>query len=132
MRSSASSSATAISPRPEAAAAAPGARSPRNGFALTGRSRPLDPRRFAVRGDLADIRLADRVFAPHYAAPSPRALASGADLRGARARDGEVLATLPAGSAFELLDVTGGVAWGIAVDAGLVGYVDAAALVQAE
>jgi hypothetical protein len=35
---------------------------------------------------------------------------------------------LPAGTAFDLLDLTGGVAWGIAPDSGTVGYVDADAV----
>ncbi|WP_274543653.1 hypothetical protein [Sphingomonas sp. Mn802worker] len=35
------------------------------------------------------------------------------------------IAHLPVGATFDLLDLTGGVAWGIAVDAGLVGYLDA-------
>lgn len=88
----------------------------------------LDPTRMAVRGDLADVRLADQVFAPHYAAPMPRIVASGAALRASRAADGAVLATLAAGDRFELLDITGDVAWGVAPASGLVGYVDAAAL----
>ena len=41
----------------------------RRAFALTGPSVTLDPRTHAVRGDLADVRLAEQVFAPHYAAP---------------------------------------------------------------
>lgn len=35
---------------------------------------------------------------------------------------------LSPGDAFDLLDVTGGAAWGIAVADGLVGYIPAAAL----
>lgn len=38
------------------------------------------------------------------------------------------IASLAAGERFELLDLTGGVAWGIATARGLVGYVDARAL----
>ena len=34
-----------------------------------------------MRRDLADVRLADRVFAPHYAAPMPRTISAPADLR---------------------------------------------------
>ncbi len=102
----------------------PATRSARNGFALTGRSRVLDPRTHAVRADIADIRLADRVFAPHYAAPLRRAVTRAAVLREARPHDSAALATLPTGAAFDLIDLTGGVAWGIAVDSGLVGYLD--------
>jgi hypothetical protein len=39
-----------------------------------------------------------------------------------------VLTTLAPGDAFELLDVTGDTAWGIAPASGFVGYVPAAAL----
>ena len=44
---------------------------PRRTFALTGPSISIDPRHNAIRPDLADIRLAEYVFAPHYAAPLP-------------------------------------------------------------
>ena len=39
-----------------------------------------------------------------------------------------MLAQLEAGADFDLIDVTGATAWGIAVAEGLVGYVDAAAV----
>ncbi|MES2443494.1 MAG: SH3 domain-containing protein [Pseudomonadota bacterium] len=81
-----------------------------------------------MRGDLADVRLADRVFAPHYAAPLTRPLVADARLRAARAGDSEILKQLHAGDVFELLELSGGVAWGVAPGAGLVGYVDAAAI----
>lgn len=83
-----------------------------------------------MRPDIADIRLADQVFAPHYAAAMRRTLAVAARLRADRGDDAETLATLSAGDAFDLLDVTGAAAWGIAPDSGLVGYLDADALNQ--
>ena len=95
---------------------------------MTGPSRPLDPRTNAVRGDIADVRLADRVFAPHYAQAVARTVLTDATLREDRDPAGAVLAPLSAGEQFELLDVTGGVAWGIATARGMVGYVDADAL----
>ncbi|MBO9623290.1 MAG: SH3 domain-containing protein [Sphingomonas sp.] len=82
----------------------------------------------AVRRDLADVRLAERVFAPHYAAPMPRALVRGVALRASRDADSEVLAQLQQGDLFEVLEFAGGNAWGVAPGAGLVGYVDADAL----
>lgn len=86
----------------------------------------LDPRTHAVRGDLADIRLADRVFAPHYAVPMPcvavRAVALCVEWGGA------TLAELAPGDPFELLELAGDHAWGTARAAGLVGYCDRAAL----
>ncbi|OYX17196.1 MAG: hypothetical protein B7Z07_00755 [Sphingomonadales bacterium 32-67-7] len=100
----------------------------RNRFALTGRSVQIDPRREAARRDLADVRLADRVFAPHYAAPLIRIAARPTALRTTRDADAEVLATLAIGDRFEALELSGGLAWGSAPDHGLVGYVTAADL----
>jgi hypothetical protein len=68
------------------------------------------------------------VFAPHYAAPVRCSVASGANLRERRGVESPTLATLPAGAAFDVLEITAGVGWGIAVDDNLVGYVDTAAL----
>jgi hypothetical protein len=101
---------------------------PRKSFALLGRSRPFDPTRNAVRGDIADVRLAEHVFAPHYAAPLPRRVLIDAVLRAQRGADSAGLATLAVGDTFELLDVTGDSAWGVVPGSGLVGYLDAAAL----
>ena len=81
-----------------------------------------------MRRDLADVRLADRVFAPHYAAPMPRTLSVPADLRISAAADSEVLANLAAGDVFEVLELAGNHAWGVAPGAGLVGYIPASAL----
>lgn len=74
------------------------------------------------------MRLADRVFAPHYAAPMPRMLAEAAELRLSAAPDSEVLAQLAAGDAFEVLELAGSHAWGVAPGPGLVGYIAASAL----
>lgn len=90
----------------------------------------LDPRTHAVRADLADVRLAERVFAPHYAAAAPYSVASRTPLRATRAAGSEVLIEMQPGAAFEMLDHVGGDAWGIAVAEGVVGYCDAAALVR--
>lgn len=88
----------------------------------------LDPRTHAVRRDLADVRLADRVFAPHYAAPALRTLARAAALNPSREIGDEQLAQLAAGDRFEVLELAGGQAWGVAPVQGLVGYLDADAL----
>ena len=113
MKSSAISSAKANNPTES---------TPRRSFALTGPSRPLDPRTQAVRRDIADVRLAEYVFAPHYAEPVPQRLIRDALLREGRESNAPVLVALSADEMFELLDVTGGVAWGIAPAHGLVGY----------
>jgi hypothetical protein len=86
----------------------------------------------AVRRDVADIRLADRVFAPHYAAPMPRRIAVQASLLATGADESAVLEMLRPGEIFEVLDLAGGKAWGIAVAHTLVGYIDAAALEPAQ
>lgn len=89
----------------------------------------LDPRTHAVRPDLADVRLAEYVFAPHYAAPLTRRVARPAALRLARDPTSETMATLAPGDTFEVLELAGDLAWGIAPAARLVGYLPAAALV---
>lgn len=116
--SSSSPTATPASPsRPE-----------RSGFSLAGPSISLDPRTHAVRPDLADVRLAARVFAPHYAAPLAQVIRRDVPLRIARPDDAKPIATLAAGTRFEVLEIAGDDAWGIAVAEGLVGYIDRAAL----
>ncbi|WP_322963585.1 SH3 domain-containing protein [Sphingomonas fuzhouensis] len=97
----------------------------RKSFALQGRTVGLDPRTHAVRPDLADVRLAEYVFAPHYAAPLPYRTNAPVTLREGRPTDSAVLAELRAGETFEVLELAGGHAWGIAPRLGLVGYCDA-------
>jgi hypothetical protein len=105
-----------------------GSTPPRRSFALTGHSTELDPRTNAVRKDLADVRLADLVFAPHYAAPLLRTISTPASLRESKDHDSERLTTLEPGEVFEVLELAGDNAWGKAVTQGLVGYIDATAL----
>jgi hypothetical protein len=88
----------------------------------------LDPLCNAVRRDLADIRLADRVFAPHYAAAVSRVVIAPAVLRSAPEADSAVVAELPAGSVFEVLEFVSGRAWGRAPSLDRVGYIDTRAL----
>lgn len=68
------------------------------------------------------------MFAPHYAAPLDCRIAAAVTLRESGAADAAPLASLAAGERFELLELAGGNAWGIAPAHGLVGYIDAAAL----
>ena len=85
----------------------------------------VDPAQFAVRGDLADVELADRVFAPHYAAAVPyRILRETAILAEARG-DAEIRGTVAAGGYFHVLDISGGWAWGHGDAARSVGYIAA-------
>ncbi|UUY01320.1 SH3 domain-containing protein [Sphingomonas sp. J315] len=95
---------------------------------MTGRSAQLDPRHEPVRRDLADVRLADRVFAPHYAAHLTHVATRATALRAGRDAGTELLATLNAGDLFEALELSAGLAWGSAPAHGLVGYVAASDL----
>src|ERR1700712_5348757 len=95
----------------------------RKRFSLTGRTVPIDLRVDAVRGDLADVELADRVFAPHYAKSCAFTVKADTELRTTASADGEVITMLKAGERFGLLDVSGG--WGWGKSSGAVGYVSA-------
>lgn len=97
-------------------------------FALTRPSEAFDPLRRPVRGDLAHIRCAGRIFVPHYAVPMPHRVIAQTHLLRAGRDDGEALAALAPGTAFNVLDMAGGWAWGQVDDDGLVGYVPQAAL----
>ncbi len=88
----------------------------------------LDPRTHPVRADLADVRLAAQVFAPHYAEAVERRLATDATLRAERDAASATVETMAAGERFELLDLIGDDAWGIAPDRTLVGWLPADAL----
>ena len=102
---------------------------PTGQLGLAGPSEPLDSAHWPVRGDLAHIRLAGRVFVPHYAVPMPRKIAAGgAALVRATQEGADVLDQLPGGTLFNVLDLAGQWAWGQVGDDGLVGYVPIAAL----
>ena len=98
------------------------------GFSLKGPSALPDPATHAYRQDLADVALAGRVIASHYAEPIRRQLTEASPLRSAASDSAEVTAELPAGTAFEMLDDTLGWAWGYAGDDRRVGYVKHAAI----
>ena len=77
----------------------------RNVYALTGPQ--------PVRGDLAHIGLAGCFFVPHYAVPQPRSvMPGGARLMSGTGEGAQELCTLMEGDSFEVLEVTGGWAWG--------------------
>ncbi|MFA5989388.1 MAG: SH3 domain-containing protein [Sphingomonas sp.] len=96
---------------------------PRKSFALNGPTTPLDQRTNAVRADLADIRLAEFVFAPHYAAALAMRFTRTAELLELPKGDACLLAACQPGDRFDALDFAAGYAWGIATSVGLVGYV---------
>lgn len=102
-------------------------------FALAGPSAKLDSALLPVRGDLAHIRLAGKVFVPHYVVPMPHLVnGCGASVHAAGKADADVVAQLPTGTLFNVLDVTGigaaAWAWGQVGEDGAVGYVPLAAL----
>jgi len=102
---------------------------PGRSFALLGPTVHVDAGQLPVRGDLAHIRLAGKVFVPHYVVPLPYLVnGSGADLVAAARADAALIANLPTGTRFNVLDVAGPWAWGQAGDDGMVGYVALAAL----
>jgi Bacterial dipeptidyl-peptidase Sh3 domain len=98
------------------------------GYPLAGVSNLPDPAFHAFRQDLADVALADRVIASHYAEPLLRHLVAGATLYAAAADDAEVLGQLQAGDELWLLDDTRGWAWGYGGPERRVGYVRAEAV----
>jgi hypothetical protein len=94
-----------------------------SGFALTGHSNPPDPEFNAYRKDLADVALAGRVIASHYAETLDCRIAEPTALRVAPSADAPVIRELGEGEPFALLDDSLGWAWGYAGDERRVGYV---------
>ena len=101
-----------------------------NSFSLSGPSLALDPLRTPLRGDLADIALAGKVFAPHYAVPMPMRVMAATPLLADMDAAADVRADLAEGAAFSALDIVGGYIWGYCTDGGLVGFVAKDALVK--
>lgn len=97
------------------------------GFPLDGPSNLPDPATHAYRTDLADVALAGRVIASHFAEPLVRHLVAASPFYVAAANDSSVIAELPAGAELRMLDNSRGWAWGYGPD-GRVGYVPAAAI----
>jgi hypothetical protein len=75
-----------------------------------------------VRGDLAHIRMAGKVFVPHYIVPMPRRVVAGGGAL-LKAAKGEKIATLAGGAAFDVLDISSDFAWGECGDGGAIGYI---------
>ncbi|MFM5913261.1 hypothetical protein D5I55_17050 [Chakrabartia godavariana] len=98
-------------------------------FGLTGPSIALDARTHAVRGDLADIALAGKLFVPHYARPMEMVCTTaGVSIHEGADVDSAVVAPLDAGAAFLVVDMAGDWAWGFRKADHLVGYVPKAVL----
>jgi len=98
-------------------------------FVLNGPEGDFDPRITAHRGDLADVALAGKLFAPHYAAAMPmRCSAPKAMLRKQPGKDHEAISELLHGEDFHVLDIAGDWAWGYCGYDNYVGYVPVHAL----
>ena len=76
-----------------------------------------------MRDDLADVELADRVFAPHYAKAMPCRLTAAATVHVKPDVDMEQVDALEPGDPVELFDVSAG--WGWVRTARAIGYVRA-------
>jgi hypothetical protein len=95
-------------------------------FTLDGPSVLLDPRLNAWRNDIADIALADRLFAPHYAEALVRACGLIPTMvRSGPSDDAEAVSQLLPGEEFAVLDISAGWAWGYCRLDRRVGYVEA-------
>lgn len=93
-------------------------------YVLSGPIERPDLRNVPTRGDVAHIGLAGRYFVPYYAVPQPRSIMpGGASLLATAEHEGEVVLTLDAGDTFEVLDISGGFAWGCMSLHGPVGYI---------
>ena len=102
---------------------------PTGQLCLSGPAEKLDAAHWPVRGDLAHIRLAGRCFVPHYAVPMERTIvAAGANLLALNDAAAEVREALGGGTLFNVLDMSGGWAWGQVGEDGFVGYLPLTAL----
>lgn len=82
-----------------------------------------------MRRDIADIALADLIFAPHYARADQRALNTpSAMLLSAPDARSEAVSQLLHGERFAVLDIAGGWAWGYCGHDHYVGYLPASTL----
>lgn len=89
----------------------------------------LEPRTHAIRKDIADIELAGRWIASHYARAMPRAVrAAHAMLRVAANQEAVAESQLLHGEGFAVLEISGGFAWGYCRHDHYVGFVEADAL----
>jgi hypothetical protein len=79
-----------------------------------------------VRDDLADVALADRVFAPHYARATLCSAAAESEVRKLPKTEAEAVGRIGRGESIELFDISGGWAW--IRTSSVVGYVPAGAL----
>lgn len=93
-------------------------------YALSGPAKVRDPRTTPIRGDLADIALAGKLFAPHYVVPMEKMVSGDhAAVRKAPRADAEQTSELLHGERFMVLDIAGDWAWGFCAHDRYNGYV---------
>ncbi|WP_245647565.1 C40 family peptidase [Novosphingobium lentum] len=98
-------------------------------YMLSGPAKVRDPRVTPIRGDLGDIALAGKLFAPHYVVPMERAVAvDHIALRKAKGDGAEQVSELLRGERFCLLDIAGGWGWGYGKHDHYLGYLPMEAL----
>ena len=95
-------------------------------FNLSG-PRESDDARLPARGDLAHIDLAGRIFVPHYAVPMAHVATRAAPVVASPQVGAGPVGSLNEGDMFDVLDFSGGFAWGCA-PGGMAGYVASDAL----
>jgi hypothetical protein len=83
--------------------------------------------KYAVRRDLAEIAVADRIFAQHYVEPLAVRLGASVNVRVRPSTDSETVAVLASGDIFNLIDLGHDWAWGRGDALGSVGYIPTAA-----
>jgi hypothetical protein len=90
---------------------------------LTGHSLVGDKRTTPIRGDLADISLAGKLFAPHYAVPMLRTgIAPVTEIHAEAHATSMPVSALMHGEEFAVLDVAGEWAWGYCLHDNYLGY----------
>jgi cell wall-associated NlpC family hydrolase len=93
-------------------------------YTLSGHSLEGDRRTTPIRGDLADISLAGKLFAPHYAVPMLRTgIAPVTEIHAEPHATSMPVSALMHGEEFAVLDVAGEWAWGYCLHDNYLGYV---------
>jgi hypothetical protein len=96
---------------------------PRQIYRLSGHSIEGDPRTTPIRGDLADIKLAGKLFAPHYAVPMLRTgIAPVTEIHAEPHLSSMPVSALMHGEEFAVLDIAGDWAWGYCRHDDYLGY----------
>jgi hypothetical protein len=92
-------------------------------YKLSGHSIEGDPRTTPIRGDLADIKLAGKLFAPHYAVPMLRTgIAPVTEIHAEPHLSSMPVSALMHGEEFAVLDIAGDWAWGYCLHDDYLGY----------